>query len=115
MKFTERKIDDATAVKVRFQTSRLSSRPWQKHEELLVIEFESQIAVARKDISYVLGMTSAAKEIWRPTGIVFDLRSLRYEWGDTMQQLFQKFPSEQSFGLVGGYSIWACPAGAPPR
>jgi hypothetical protein len=89
LEFTEFALDHRTTVRTKFYIA----RPCEI-EKILVIEFASPVEILRIDISYMLGLTFAANEIFLPSGIIYDCRQLRYTWGDTMTTLFSPLPTE---------------------
>ncbi len=57
---------------------------------ILVARFEGVYRVGCKgapDGRLIQGLTGAALIIWRPSGLILDLRQLSYVWGDEMEEV----------------------------
>ena len=55
------------------------------------------------DAGFIRGITQAALGVWRPSGLVLDLRRLDYVWGDEMEEVLGcRGEIEQPYAIVLG-------------
>jgi hypothetical protein len=56
----------------------------------LIVQFAGTYrtgSAGNADARYMTAVASAGFEAWQPQGLVFDLRELKYEWGDRIERL----------------------------
>src|SRR5437868_857548 len=82
MEITPCSFTNRRHAKVTYGKSRLPSIPFY---DALIVAFEGHAGNSRKyhgTYAYMEAMTAAGVAVWRPKGVVLDLRKLAYEWGD---------------------------------
>ncbi len=88
MELREHHFDDLSKVRYRIFTCDLGGK---HHPVVLVLAFNGTYGegtLGNGDADYMCVMTQAALSLWNVHGIVFDLRELRYCWGNGIWAVF---------------------------
>jgi hypothetical protein len=94
MELVEHRFEDLSRIQYRIFTCALGG----KHNPMaLVLKFSGVYGVGsagNNDADFMRVITRAARSAWRSDAVVFDLRDLAYEWGDSTWGVFGRRLSE---------------------
>ena len=89
MQFVERHFEDLSGIRCRMYTSEFGT---EYHPVALILAFSGTYRIGSEgngDATYMVGIRRAAMAAWHADALVYDLRELRYEWGNAIWALFQ--------------------------
>ena len=89
MELHERRLEDLSGLKCRIFTVALPSK--RSVKQVMVISFEGEYGIGSEgndDACFMQVMTIAALQAWHVSALVFDLRQMRYEWGNSLASVF---------------------------
>src|SRR5436309_6487075 len=95
MQLCERRFDERSQVTYRILTCELGG---QHDPVILVLEFSGthgEGTAGNDDAEYMRVITQAALSLWDIHAVVFDLRELRYCWGNGIWDVFRRSGAEQ--------------------
>src|ERR1700747_1694426 len=88
MDLSERRFDELIRLQYRIFTFPLGGK---HHAKALVLKFSGVYGIGSEgngDADFMLAITRAATSVWHCHAVVFDLRELAYEWGDSFWRIF---------------------------
>lgn len=89
MQLLERRFEDLSGIRCRIYTCEFST----EHKlASLVLAFSGTYQVGSEgngDAAYMIGVRRAAMAAWDAGSLVYDLRELKYEWGNAIWSLFR--------------------------
>ena len=91
MQFSERNLAQLSPLKCSFSACHSPS----DSAEILVVKFEGECGIgsgSNRDAAFMAALAMAGVEAWCAPAVIFDLRELRYEWGDELTRLFSVKP-----------------------
>ena len=89
MELHERRLEHLSGLKCRIFTGMLQSQ--RSAKQAMVISFEGEYGIGsggNNDARFMKPMTVAALQAWHVSALIFDLRQMRYEWGDALASVF---------------------------
>jgi hypothetical protein len=89
MQLVERHLEDLSAIRHRIYTCEFST---EHKPTALVLAFSGTYQVGSEgngDAAYMIGVRRAAMATWDTDALVYDLRELKYEWGNAIWSLFR--------------------------
>ena len=90
MELTEHRFADLSEIQYRIFTCDISDA---KPATAIILEFSGEYGVGslgNGDGQYMRTVTLCALSLWMVDAVVFDLRKLRYEWGNTIWGMYGK-------------------------
>ena len=88
MDFTEHRFSDLSNLEYRIRTRRLGGK---HHAKVMILQFSGTYGVGSDgngDSEFMRVISLAALSAWRVHAAVFDLRQLKYEWGNGIWSVF---------------------------
>jgi hypothetical protein len=88
MDLSEHRFDELSRLQYRIFSCSLGGK---HHAKALVLKFSGVFGDGSEgngDGDFMLAITRAATLVWHSNAVVFDLRELTYEWGDSIWRIF---------------------------
>lgn len=88
MDFNEHRLCDLSDLTYRIRTCRLGGK---NHAKAMILGFSGTYGVGsagNSDSKFIRIITRAALSAWHVHAVVFDLRELKYEWGNDIWSVF---------------------------
>jgi hypothetical protein len=92
MNLVNRHLSELSSLQYSFLTGSLPSR---LHMTFLVVRFEGESGTGcrnNEDAVFMAAIVAAGLQAWKAVGVILDLRSLSYSWGDMMAMPFSVHP-----------------------